>query len=146
MTKSKLLLLCLLPLATACGKQGTDTTKPTPAAGAAPMEDHGEEYPLGDLTIGAHSFHVLQEGDVVAGEQAAVTLEFPADKPLPDTVRVWFGVESGVGSMKARLPKEGAHARHGHVVVPKPLPDGSLLWIEIDENDQKQRASIAWKH
>jgi hypothetical protein len=144
MTKLLLPSLCLFALVAACG--GEPAKSATPAAGApsAPAEHHGDEHPLGQLTIGSHTFQVVQEGDVAAGAEAAITLEFPADKPLPDTVRVWFGVESGQGSMKARLGKEGAHARHGHVVVPKPLPEGSKVWIEIDENDQKQRASIAW--
>ena len=143
----------LLPLLTAsllfaaCGgepaKNPTTPTAAGPKAGA--MDDHGERKPLGDLTIGTHTFALIQYGAIEAGKEASFDLEFPAGKALPGTVRAWVGVESGQGSMKARLAKEGDRTVHGHVQVPKPIPEGSKVWIEIEEGGAPARGSTGWK-
>lgn len=145
MTKLLLPSLSLLLLFAACGTDAKAPT-PTPTAGGqtAPMDDHGTPHPLGNMTIGAHTFEVIQEGDVQAGHEAALDLKFPAGKPLPGTVRAWIGIESGQGSMKGRLTKESERIVHGHVEVPKPIPEGSKIWIEIEESGAKLRASVAW--
>ncbi|MBL9075920.1 MAG: hypothetical protein JNL08_00370 [Planctomycetes bacterium] len=137
--------LCLSLLA-ACG--GDAPAQPAgPTGGQAPAaadHGHGTPHPLGDLTIGAHTFRVVQEGDLHAGAEAVFTLEFPTGKPRPEIVRVWVGVESGQGSMKARMMKEGNRELHNHVEVPNTLPEGSKVWVEIEENGQKARAAIDW--
>jgi hypothetical protein len=147
--KSPLLFrsLGIVLLLTACMREPTSTP---PAGGNPPpatptMGEHGEEHPLGTLTIGAHTFELIQAGKIVAGDEGAIDLRFAAGKPLPGTVRAWVGVESAQGSMKAKLGKEGDRAIHGHIEVPKPLPAGSKIWIEIEENGQTQRGSAAWK-
>ncbi|MBL8727028.1 MAG: hypothetical protein JNM25_01265 [Planctomycetes bacterium] len=145
MTKLLLPSLSLLALFAACGNDGkTPTSTPGPGAPAAPMNDHGTPHPLGELTLGAHTFQVIQAGDVVAGKEAAIDLEFPAGKPLPGTVRAWIGLESGQGSMKGRLGKETERIVHGHIEVPKVIPDGSKVWIEIEANGTTLRGSLAW--
>lgn len=156
MKAPSLLSMLLLPLLTiGCSKApdakpdpsvtpaGTPSGKP--AGGTPTMGDHGEEHPLGNLTIGAHTFELVQDGPIEAGHEGAIDLRFPAGKTLPGTVRAWVGIESAQGSMKAKLGKEGEHALHGHVEVPKPLPAGSRIWVEIEENGQTQRGSAAWK-
>lgn len=145
--KTTLLPLCVLFLFGACTKN-TDT--PAPAGGTKPAPvadpgDHGVAKDLGSLTIGAHTFTVTQFGDVTPGKEGAIELGFPAGKPLPAIVRVWVGVESGEGSLKQKCGKEGDHGLHGHVDVPKTLPAGSKIWIEVDENGKTQSASVAWK-
>lgn len=140
-----LLFLCLSPLA-ACGGSDTKSGAPQQPAPSAPMDHgHGEEKPLGSLTIGAHTFQLLQLGDVAAGKEAVFELALAKDKPVPALVRGWVGVESGEGSMKARFGKEGDHGLHAHLEVPKALPAGSKLWIEIEENGKTERGSSAWK-
>lgn len=141
-----LLFVCLLPFA-ACGKTDPSTPTTPPKSGTAePMDHgHGEEKPLGTLTIGAHTFQLLQLGDVAAGKEAVFELALAKDKPVPALVRGWVGVESGEGSMKARFGKEGDHGLHAHLEVPKALPAGSKLWIEIEENGKTERGSSAWK-
>ena len=143
-------LLLTLSLFAACTKEapanpaGGNTPAKTPADGPK-MGDHGEEKPLGSLTIGAHTFELIQAGAITAGKEGSVDLVFPAGKPVPGTVRAWVGVESGEGSLKSKLGKEGDRAVHGHFEVPKPIPAGSKIWIEIEENGQSLRASAAWK-
>jgi hypothetical protein len=143
-------LLLTLSLLAACTKEASTT----PAGGNAPaktpadapkMGDHGAEHPLGSLTIGAHTFELIQAGAITAGKEGAIDMVFPAGKPRPGTVRAWVGVESGEGSMKSKLDKEGDRAVHGHFEVPSPIPAGSKIWIEIEENGQSLRGSAAWK-
>jgi hypothetical protein len=139
------LLFCLT---LACGGDAPKTAAPTPAAtpgGTAAMSDHGTQHPLGELTLGAHTFRVVQEGEIAAGKEGAITLVFADGKPLPAIARVWIGVESAQGSMKSRLAKEGPHALHGHVEVPKAIPDGSKVWVELEDNGQQQRGALAWR-
>jgi hypothetical protein len=139
-------LLCLPLIFVACGGEPKSTTPTGGTPAQKPMDNgHGEEKPLGDLTIGAHTFAVIQSGTIEAGKEGNLDLVFPVGKPVPGTVRAWIGVESGQGSMKAKLGKEGDRAVHGHVMVPKPIPDGSKIWIEIEENGATARGSIAWK-
>ncbi len=145
-----LLICAVLPLA-ACTK--TDDPKTPPAntgtntgAGAATDDHgHGPRKPLGAMTIGAHTFDVVQLGDVAAGKQAVVELEFAAGKPLPATARGWIGAESGQGSVKAPFDKEGEHGMHAHLEVPKTLPAGSALWIELEDGGKTEAKSVAWK-
>lgn len=136
-------------LGTACSDDASsppETTKPPVNAGAATVDHgHGDERPLGDLTVGTHTFQVVQLGKVEPGKEGMFDLVFPAGKPVPGIVRVWIGTESGVGSMKAKLGKEGDRAMHGHVLVPKPLPDGAKVWIEIEDGSSAARGSLPWQ-
>jgi hypothetical protein len=140
-----LLLLCVLAPFAACSK--TDDTKGTPPANTppanAPAEDHGHgtAKPLGSMTIGAHTFDVVQFGDVKPGEEVTVELKFAAGKPLPATARAWIGVQSGEGSVKQKLDKD----LHGHVDVPAKMPADSKLWIEIEDAGKTEAKSVAWK-
>ena len=43
------------------------------------------------------------------------------------------------------MPKETDRVLHNHVLAPKPIPEGSKIWIEIEEGTNVQRGSIAWK-
>ncbi|HEX5052791.1 MAG TPA: hypothetical protein VFZ65_13525 [Planctomycetota bacterium] len=148
MSKFLLPTLCTTLLFAACGgdatKGATDPKAPKPAAPSA-GDTHGEEQSLGALTIGTHTFAVIQEGSVVAGKEAHLDLVFAAGIPLPGTVRAWAGVESSQGSMKAKLGKENETTLHGHIEVPKPIPEGSKFWIEIEENGATKKDSVAWK-
>lgn len=144
--KTTLLSVCVLSLFAACGTKGSEVI--APGGGKQPpaaSEGHGAPTELGSLTIGAHTFRVIQLGAITAGKEGAIELAFPADKPVPSTVRLWVGIESGEGSVKQPCGKEGEHGLHGHVEVPKTFPAGSKLWIEIEANGQALRGSIAWQ-
>jgi hypothetical protein len=140
-----LLFACLLPFG-ACTKK-TDVLVPGPANPAPVDHGHGTAHDLGSMTIGAHTFQLVQEGAVEPGNETALTLTFAKDKPLPGTVRAWIGVESGEGSKKEKVGKDSdaPNGLHGHVDAPKPIPAGSKIWIEIEENGKTERQSVAWK-
>lgn len=137
------LLSCLL--LAACGDKAPDKATPPTAAGGHTDDGHGARKPLGTLTVGAHTFEVVQFGNVAAGKEAVIQIEFAAGKAMPATARAWIGVESGEGSVKAKLEKEGDRALHAHVEVPKTVPAGSKAWVEIEEGGKTQRGSIAHK-
>lgn len=143
-----LLLVCVLPFA-ACGKSGTEPVTPPKSGTPAPVDDHGHGTPhdLGTRTVGAHSFELVVFGTVEAGHETAIELHFPKDKTLPGTVRAWLGVESGEGSEKSKVGKDAdvPNGLHGHLDAPKPLPAGSKLWIEIEDNGKTDRAGFDWK-
>ncbi len=143
------LLVILFLLASCGGETKTTITAGNGPTGTQPMDHaddaHGEQKPLGSLTIGTHTFAVIQSGAIEAGKEGYLDLEFPSGKSLPGIVRAWVGVESGMGSMKGKLGKEGDRTLHGHVLVPKPIPEGSKIWIEIEEGSTTARGSIAWK-
>lgn len=137
--------LLLLPLLTACGDSEPPRTTQPPSNNPPPVDDHhGERHPIGSVSLGGHTFQVVQQGEVTAGKETLLFLETSTpDQPLP-VARAWIGIESGAGSMKARLTKEGDHALHAHVEVPDPLPQGAMLWLEIEDGSAKVRNSFAW--
>ena len=111
-----------------------------------PMADeHGPEHPLGELTLGSYKVQIVLLGDVEVGKEADFDVRFPAGTKRPEVLRAWVGIESGVGSMKKRFDNEGDTTMHGHVEVPKVLPEGAKAWFEVETKDGPVRASIAWK-
>ncbi len=148
MKTSSLFLPFAFLFVTACGGTPTSTPPPAEKSGDKPTDGHahGKEQSLGNLTIGVHTFELVQLGEVKAGAEAVIDLKFPAGKPLPPIVRAWVGIESAAGSIKDRIGKNGeGDGFHGHIEAPTPLPEGSKLWIEIEENGTKTHASVAWK-
>lgn len=112
----------------ACNKEASATGVTDKTTG---LEDHGAMVKLGAVKLGEFDVQVAQEGKLEAGKEIGVDLTFAKGKALP-TVRAWVGIESGVGSMKAKLPKAGEETLHGHVEVPKPLPEGAKIWLELE--------------
>ena len=148
-TKSLSLLAASLLFA-ACGKE---EHVHTPGDGhgkeAGHTDDHGggghgAMVSLGSIQLGGVAVEVEQEGAVEAGKEVGVEISFAKDKPLVGTVRAWVGVESAAGSMKGKLMKEGDTALHGHLEVPKPLPEGSRIWFEVD-GASAGKASIGFR-
>jgi hypothetical protein len=134
----------------ACGGETPHTHGPgdghdRPArTGSEPDHEHGPTEPLGDIKLGEYTAQVAQEGKVEPGKEVGVDVTFAKGTALP-TLRAWVGIESAVGSMKAKLGKEGDAMLHGHVEVPKPLPAGSALWFEADLPGGAKKASIAFR-
>ncbi len=104
---------------------------------------HGAMVSLGSIQLGGVAVEVEQEGAVEAGKEVGVEISFAKDKPLIGTVRAWVGIESAAGSMKAKLGS-GDHM-HGHLDVPKPLPEGSKFWFEVEGAAGTSKASIAFR-
>src|SRR5207237_10283566 len=60
-------------------------------------------------------------------------------------VRLWVGVQDAEGSVKAKADLEKDHW-HTHVEVPRPLADGSKLWVEVEtETGEKHAAGFDLK-
>lgn len=105
---------------------------------------HGAMVSLGSIQLGGVAVEVEQEGSMEPGKELGVEITFAKDKPIGGTVRAWVGVESAAGSMKGKLMKEGDTALHGHLEVPKPLPEGSKIWFEV-EGASASKASIGFR-
>lgn len=117
-----------------------------PEPGAAKGDhEHGAEHALGEVTLGGLKAQVVLLGDLTPGKEADFDVRFAAGSKRPEVLRAWIGIESGVGSMKKRFENEGDTTMHGHVEVPKVLPEGAKAWFEVETKDGPVRASIAWK-
>ncbi|HEU4417826.1 MAG TPA: hypothetical protein VFT55_02750 [Planctomycetota bacterium] len=109
-------------------------------------EGHGPEHPLGEVTLGGIKVQVVLLGDIEPGKEADFDVRFPAGSKRPETLRAWIGLESGQGSMKKRFENEKDTTMHGHVLVPKPLPEGSLAWFEVEAASGTSKVSVPLKH
>ncbi len=109
--------------------------------------DHATTAPttqsLGTLTIDGFEMEVIQDGQVVAGKEATFEIKIKGDKE-PRAVRVWIGIESARGSRKGKAHKHD-DKMEVHADVPDPMPEGSKLWIEVEQEDKKTARSIAFK-
>ncbi len=130
----------------ACGKEAhVHTPGDSHGKEAGHTDDHddggqGSMVSLGSIQLGGVAVEVKQEGTVEAGKEVGVDLSFAKGAAVPGTVRAWVGVESAAGSLKAKLS-----GTHGHLEVPKPLPDGSKFWFEVEGATGITKASIAFR-
>lgn len=145
---SAAVLVLALPFA-ACGHHddhvhapGDGHVHPDDPKPAATGDAHGAPTALGTQTIGGLAVEATREGPVEPGKEVGLDLTFPAGAALPGAVRAWVGIESSVGSSKCRLAKESERVLHGHLEVPKPLLEGSAIWIEVEMPTGLVRASI----
>lgn len=100
-------------------------------------DDHASEErtEVGTAKIGGHNVTLAVLGDVEAGHEAVLDVEVEGGAVA--AVRAWVGVSSGRGSLKARIDgKEGDY--HGHIEVPGKLPEGSEIWVELEDADGKK--------
>lgn len=125
----------------------------TPAPAKSDGHDHGSKsggahggpvIALGEQTIGAFTAKATRDaGQIVAGKDAAfdVTVTPAAAGGAAGgkvaAVRIWVGTQDGKGSVKAKAgvedPKEPSRW-HSHAEIPSPLPAGSKLWVEIEDD------------
>jgi hypothetical protein len=141
---------------------GGGTPAATAASGgeskAAHKDDHdhdhdhahgGARHDLGKQTVAGNTVSVTQIGDaVVAGK--AVTFEIKISPEAggsaakPRAVRAWVGNEKAEGSVKANAPwREKFY--DADLEVPAKLPAGSKLWVEVENDAGKNRASFDYK-
>ena len=111
------------------------------AQGDGENSGHGEERMLGSVTIGEVVLAVVVAGDIEPGAEAHINVNHNAG-PTPAAIRVWIGVESGEGSVKAKADLEDGHY-HAHVQTPATIADGAGVWIEVeDESGARDAASV----
>lgn len=108
--------------------------------------DHGPSTALGDASAGPFTVKASRDGDLKSGGDASVNATITTTQGKAAAVRFWIGAEDARGSIKAKGELSDDHW-HAHVEVPQTLPDGSKLWVEI-ENDagEKHLASFDLKH
>jgi hypothetical protein len=112
---------------------------------AAPLvqEHKGEKKDLGSKEVAGYTVKVTQIGDVKAGEETIFTLVVSGGTGKPKAIRAWLGVEGAEGSAKTKCEDEEKEW-HAHVEVPKPIPDKSQLWLEVETADGKKK--VAFDH
>ncbi|MCA9300533.1 MAG: hypothetical protein KDA28_15790 [Phycisphaerales bacterium] len=119
----------------ACGQESPPEPAPnstgTPSSGDT--DHHGGARSLGTATIGETVLEVSFGGDVTPGAEGHVDIEQTAGA-APAAVRVWIGLEDGVGSRKSKADGSDGHF-HGHVQAPTTIPEGAALWIEVEQAD-----------
>jgi hypothetical protein len=142
-----------LALAGAACEKKADAPK-APASPVAPAKtdahghdhEHGDSVELGTQTIGGFTVKASRDDKVEAGKEVPFDLFItpPAGNKF-GAARIWIGTEDAKGSMKVKCETEEDHY-HAHAVAPTPLPEGSKLWVEV-ENDkgEKHTGSFAIK-
>jgi hypothetical protein len=140
----------------ACQPQSPPSTQKTssqaggadePAAHAAGHHDSGITIPLGTVSAGSWSARASRDASPLSpGGEASIDLWLTGGSGKPLAVRFWIGIQDATGSVKARASIEDAADPthwHAHAEVPRTLPEGSKLWIEIEgENNVKEVASF----
>lgn len=99
--------------------------------GAEDHEHEGEVHELGTVTASGCTIAVTVTGDAEPGSELHVELEPSGDK-APAGLRIWVGLETAVGSLKAKANRHGEHF-DAHVEVPDELADGAKLWVQVED-------------
>jgi len=101
----------------------------------------GAVIDLGEQTIGTFNAKATRDQiQIVAGKDAPidVTITPAAGSSLKATaVRLWIGTQDAKGSVKAKAEVEdpkNPNRWHIHAEIPSPLPVGSKLWVEIEDD------------
>jgi hypothetical protein len=110
-----------------------------PASGDAHAHDHEHDHAnlvaLGESPAGRHVVTLALDGTVKAGAETGfdVAVKSADGAPRVAAIRVWIGTEDGAGSLRAKAEVEGT-GWHAHVEAPDPVPAGSRVWVEIEED------------
>lgn len=155
--------LTCIPMTAMTSLTGCEEKKP--AATPAKADDHGHDHgpggehaapkaghggaviALGEQAIGKFTAKATRdEGQIVAGKDAPIDVTVtPAAGATTKAVavRFWIGTQDAKGSVKAKAEVEDPkdpNRWHAHAEVPNPMPAGSKLWIEIE--DEKGGTSV----
>lgn len=109
-------------------------------------EDHGKVVVLGESTIGDFQVRAARdEGPLTSGGDAPIDVWLTGELSGVKAVRFWVGTESGIESVKARAGienKDEPNHWHTHAEIPKPLPEGARLWVEIETDGATNSGSF----
>ena len=130
--------LLLTPIG--CEKQ-PQAQKPATGSGTTDQghahHEQGAVTKLGEQTAGAFTVKASRDGDITPGGEAAIDVWVTGTSKV-SAVRFWIGTEDAKGSVKAKAELEKDNW-HTHAEVPKPLPEGSKLWVEV-ESDKGEKS------
>ncbi len=135
----------------ACEKKApTTATPPKPATTATDGHthddghDHGHDHggtpiALGEQAVGPFTIKASRDsGEIVAGKDAPIDATVtPTGAAKAVAVRFWVGTQDAKGSVKAKAdiedPKD-PNRWHTHAEIPNPIPEGSKIWVEIEDD------------
>ena len=147
--------LCLV----ACTKTAPTPNNNTTPNGATPSStasnddhdhgsgSHGPSHELGNAKIGSFDVRAARdEGQITPGQDAPIDVWLTGgDLTHVVAVRFWIGAQDATGSMKAKAdienPDQPNHW-HTHALIPDPMPEGSMLWVEIETSDGRHTGSF----
>jgi hypothetical protein len=115
---------------------------PTPVALAEDGHQHGKDaiHKLGRKKIGDYTVSVILIGEAEAGEKVKFDIKLIDAKADPKALRVWIGAEDAKDDTKTALVK-GEKTYAADVTVPKPLPAGAKIWVEVETDSGKAKGS-----
>ncbi len=109
---------------------------------AAELEERGA-VDLGTITLGGATLALDATGPATPGTSVTLNVRITAGT-MPETIRIWYGVESGIGSMKAKGTPHDDHF-HADVEVPEPAMENAALWLEAVASDgTKKTGSVSF--
>ena len=91
--------------------------------------------------VGPMRLRANRGSEILPGSEIVVDIMIDG-VPTIEAIRAWVGVESGSGSVKTRLATEG-NRWHGHLEVPSPLPAGTELWVQIEDEGKRSVGKVA---
>lgn len=120
---------------------GHDHDKPAAKKPADSHEghDHGDGHDdgpttqLGEQKAGGFNIKASRDGTITAGKDAAIDAWVTGGTTKVAAVRFWIGTQDGKGSVKAKAELEKDNW-HTHAEIPSPLPTGSKLWVEVEDD------------
>jgi len=96
--------------------------------------------------IGNYEVSVIQHGEISAGGEAHLDIVLSGPAKAPKALRLWFGVKSAKGSMKAKAGKGHSPGEyHVEVEIPEEMPENSKLWVEIQDSDGRKKGGLDLK-
>lgn len=93
--------------------------------------DHGPVTQLGEQTVGGYAVKASRDGGITPGSDAPIDVWVTGGAARISAVRFWIGTQDAKGSVKAKAELEKDNW-HSHVEIPKPMPQGGKLWVEIE--------------
>ncbi|MCP4758404.1 MAG: hypothetical protein GY894_08655 [Planctomycetes bacterium] len=88
----------------------------------------GDAATIRSVALFGATLEVSIKGTLKAGGELHVEITQTAGAPL-ETLRVWIGAASGVGSIKTKADAHDGYF-HAHVAVPSPLDPEAVFWLE----------------
>ena len=102
---------------------------------------HGDARSLGSVEVAGSTLDISVSGDVTPGNELHLNVKHTSG-PIPGTIRLWVGDAEATGALKSKVDSSDGKF-HGHVEVPAEVPEGAMLWIEIeDENGDRQTGAV----
>jgi hypothetical protein len=95
--------------------------------------DDGPTTELGEQKAGGFNVKASRDGAITPGKDAAIDVWVTGGTAKVAAVRFWIGTQDGKGSVKAKAEIEKDNW-HTHAEIPSPLPTGSKLWVEVEDD------------